>query len=166
MVSKKRIQRMRVQGYCGFSSKELSEFHFGNRFAFGMCSVILLPAIAYTSLPVLEMMAVIAFLGIILPHHPFDYIYNLWLSKLLGKPALPPRSRQLKFTCIIATAFLLGIILSFYTGLVFLGYALGIVLISVAILVTTTDICIPSMIYNMLFKYEVDRTAADQVMEN
>jgi len=41
--------------------------------------------------------------------------------------------------------------LTFQSGELILGYVLGAVLTSVGMLVGTTDICIPSMIYDALF---------------
>ena len=40
---------------------------------------------------------------------------------------------------------------AFATGHAALGFALGGMLTAVALLVSTTDICIPSMIYRLLF---------------
>ena len=100
-------------------------------------------------------MFLIAFFGIILPYHPFDYIYNGLLSKPMSKPKLPPRSKQLKFACKIAVFGIASIIFLFYTGLTLAGYIAGGLLFFVAFLVSTTDICIPSIIYNFIFKVKI-----------
>jgi hypothetical protein len=71
---------------------------------------------------------------------------------MLNKPELPPRSKQLKFACIIATLWLVATTYLFYAGLVIAGYVLGGLLVAVAFIVSTTDFCIPSMIYNFIFK--------------
>ena len=42
-------------------------------------------------------------------------------------------------------------ILAFESGLTVLGYGLGFALTGVGLLVGTTDICIPSMIYRAMF---------------
>jgi len=97
-------------------------------------------------------MTVVAFLGVILPYHPFDYIYNHLLRGMLGKPKLPPRSKQLKFACVVATLWLIVTTYLFYAGLATAGYVVGGLLVSVAFIVSTTDFCIPSMIYNFIFK--------------
>jgi hypothetical protein len=100
-------------------------------------------------------MLFIAICGILLPYHPFDYIYNGLLSNLMNKPKLPPRSKQLKFACIIATLGMASTIFLFYAGLTLAGYITGGSLFLVAFLVSTTDICIPSIIYNFIFKVEI-----------
>ena len=100
-------------------------------------------------------MMVVSILGVILPNHPFDYIYNILLSGPLNKPKLPRRSRQLRFACVVATIWLATTIYLFYTGLAIAGYVSGGILFSVALLVSTTDVCIPSLIYNFVTRYEV-----------
>lgn len=156
LVTPRRLYSIRTQGYCGYNDTGLSELAFGNRFAYFICSSFLLIGVVSANIPILSIMMVIAFFGIILPNHPFDYIYNNFLSKSLNKPKLPHRSKQLKFACTIATLWLLATIYLFYTGNTILGYIFGGILFSIAFLVSTTDICIPSLIYNFLFKYKVE----------
>lgn len=155
MISPARIRRLKVQGYCNLKDYELSELAFGNRFAYILCSTLLLTGVITSNIPILSVMLFIAIFGILLPYHPFDYIYNGLLSNLMKKPKLPPRSKQLKFACMIATAGITSIILLFYAGLTLAGYITGGLLFLVAFLVSTTDICIPSIIYNFLFKVRI-----------
>ena len=100
-------------------------------------------------------MTIVVFYGIILPYYPFDYIYNHVLRGLLNKPKLPPRLKQLKFTCVIATLRLIATIYLFYSDLTTAGYIRGGLLVSVAFIVSTTDFCIPSTIYNFIFRVKV-----------
>lgn len=93
--------------------------------------------------------------GVVLPYHPFDYIYNHLVRRVLDKPRLPRRSNQLKFACGVATIWIAATIYLFYYGFAMAGYVAGGMLFSVAFLVSTTDICIPSIIYNFLFKIKV-----------
>lgn len=153
LISTKRIHRLKVQGYSGFSDTELSELAFGNRFAFVTCLTILIIGVVTVNIPILIAMSLIAFGGIILPYHPFDYIYNHLLRRVLNKPKLPSRSKQLKFACTLATLWIIATISLFYSGFTIAGYILGSLLISVAFIVSTTDFCIPSMIYNLIFKF-------------
>lgn len=155
LISDKRIHRLKVQGYSGHSGVELSALAFGNRFAYVTCLTFLIIGVASANLPILIAMSIIAFGGIILPFHPFDYIYNYVLRRMLNKPKLPSRSKQLKFACTLATLWIIATAYLFYAGLTIAGYVLGSLLISVAFLVSTTDFCIPSMIYNLIFKIKV-----------
>ena len=155
IISSRRLHGIRTQGYCNYSDANLTELAFGNRFAYYTCSFFLLIGVITANIEILGAMMVVSILGILLPNHPFDYIYNIFLSKPMNKPKLPRRSKQLKFACIVATLWLATTIYLFYTGLTTAGYVSGGLLFSVAFLVSTTDICIPSLIYNSLFKYEV-----------
>jgi len=155
LISPARIKRLKVQGYCNYSDENLSELAFGNRFAYIICSSILLIGVITANIPILTAMMIIALFGIILPYHPFDYIYNHVIQGMLNKPTLPPRSKQLKFACGIATIWIGATIYLFYAGFAISGYISGGILFSVALLVGTTDICIPSIIFNFLFKVKV-----------
>ncbi len=144
-------RRLHVQGYQNFSDKELNDYKYGIRFAYGLCVTFVAAGLLLNSLLVLAMIALVAFAGALLPNHPFDYLYNNGVRQLLKKPKLPPRSNQGRFACGIATAWLVLVIYLLYTDQVLLGNILGAVLFSVGALVTTTDICIPSIIYNAIF---------------
>ena len=97
MISKARLKRLRIQGYCNISDENLSQLSFGNRFAYIVCVIIILIGVLIINVPILSGIFVISFLGIILPNHPFDYIYNYLLADLLKKPRLPRRSKQIRF---------------------------------------------------------------------
>ena len=152
-LSPTRISRIKAQGYFKFSDEKISRLAFGNRFAYIICSLIVAYGVATANIPVLSFMLIVAFLGVLLPNHPFDYIYNHSLRYLIGKPKLPPRSKQLKFACSVATLFLAGTIFLFYSGHFIGGYVLGCILLASATLVSTMDICIPSIIYNHFGRY-------------
>ena len=147
-----RIKFLKAQGYSNLSDDHISELAFGNRFAYIVCGSIVAVAVATAHIPTLIAMMVVAFLGVILPYHPFDYIYNHVLRGMLNKPKLPPRSKQLKFTCVIATLWLFATTYLFYSGLTNAGYVLGGLLVAVAFIVSVTDFCIPSTIYNFIFR--------------
>lgn len=152
LLSTTRIKFLKAQGYCNLSDAIISELAFGNRFAYIVCGSIVAVSVATAHIPTIIAMTVIAFLGILLPYHPFDYIYNHVLRGILNKPELPPRSKQLKFTCAIATLWLIATIYLFYSGRSTAGYILGSLLVTVAFIVSATDFCIPSTIYNFIFK--------------
>jgi hypothetical protein len=97
-------------------------------------------------------MATVAFMSIVLPYHPFDYIYNHLLSKPMNRPPIPPRSIQLKFACGMATSFILLTMYLFAAGHTLAAYLVGGQLIFVATLVGTIDFCLPSVIFNYLFR--------------
>lgn len=150
-LSIKRLFRLREQGYLNQTNQELNELAFGHRFAFQVCTLILFIGVITANIYVLSFIATIAALAIILPYHPFDYIYNGLLRRKLNKPKLPTRSIQLKFACGVAASCLISVIFLFHGGMLVGGYALGGILCITAFLVSSTDLCIPSKIYNFLF---------------
>jgi hypothetical protein len=155
ILSDSRLHRLKAQGYFGYSDSELSSLAFGNRFAYIICTLILIIGVVTANVSTLLLMSLVAFGGSILPYHPFDYIYNHLLRYRINKPELPPRSKQLKFTCKVATLWLIVTAYLFYDGFTTAGYVLGSLLATVAFIVGTTDVCIPSKFYNLIFKIKV-----------
>jgi hypothetical protein len=156
-----RVNRLRAQGYILQTNSEICDLSFGVRFAYRLCVTVLIPGVFFASIPVLSIMMVIAFAGILLPNHPFDYIYNGLFRKLMKLPKLPPRSVQLKFACGIATVILGATIFFFYHELMLAGYIFGSSLIASALLVGTTDICVPSILLNSIFGIKVRPSQVD-----
>lgn len=155
LLSASRLNRIKAQGYIGYSDNELSSFAFGNRFAYILCFTILAVGVITANVPVLLVMSVVALGGIIFPYHPFDYLYNKLIRHRINKPELPPRSKQLKFACTIATLWLIATAYLFHTEYNYFGYVMGSLLASVAFIVSTTDFCIPSIIYNLMNRIKV-----------
>ena len=150
-------KKLETQGYTGYSDAELYDFKFGIRFAYYLCGSIVILGLLMTNLMILGAALIIAFWGSFPPYHPFDYLYNYVIRHWIGKPKMPPRTNQGRFACRIATVWLGGTIYLFYTGYDAWGYLLGIALVFIAALVSTMDICIPSMIYNLLFKPKTNK---------
>lgn len=145
-------RRLHVQGYERFSDKELNDYKFGIRFAYAGCITLVAFGLVFQSKPILTIAAIIAFAGTFPPYHPFDYLYNYGVRYLLDKPKLPPRTNQGRFACGIASVWLAITIYLLYNNYTVAGNILAIMLFSVGVLVSTTDICIPSIIYNSIFK--------------
>jgi hypothetical protein len=152
IISPRRKKRLETQGYMGFTDAELDDIKFGIRFAYYLCGSLALIGLMLNSLEVLAVAMIIAFLGTLPPYHPFDYLYNYIIRYLINKPKMPNRPAQGRFACGMATVWLGGTIYLFYTGLNLWGYICGGTLVLVATLVSTLDFCIPSIIYNFLFK--------------
>lgn len=153
MISRARLFRIRCQGYDNrFSDEEISQHSTGNRFAYQMCTLLFTTGIVLKNIPILSIAALIAFLTVILPYHPFDYLYNYLIRHWLKRPRLPHRTAQGKFACGIASIWLAAIIYLFYNLQFVWGYVLGGILLIVALLVSIFDFCIPSAIYNKLFR--------------
>jgi hypothetical protein len=151
-ISRATRKRLEQQGYINFSDQELYDFKFGFRFAYILCSTLVAVGLILTSIPILIIALVFAFFGMFPPYHPFDYLYNYGVRKVLKKPKTPPRANQGRFACMMATLWLAAVIYLFYKEMFLEGYILGGLLVGTAFLVSYLDLCIPSMIYNLIFK--------------
>lgn len=154
--SPKTIWRLQVQGFAKYSPEQLKGFQPGIRFAYVGCGTIVLVGILFAHVPTLAVLALIAFAGAVMPNHPFDYIYNFALRFLIDQPAIPKRSPQTKFACAVATVWVLITIYLFMDGSFIAGQIWGTLLVALAYLVGFTDICIPSMIYNLATRKKVN----------
>ncbi len=152
IISGIRIKRIQEQGYTCQTNQEISNLAFGNRFAFQLCTTLLIIGVATTNIPILIAMLAVAISSIFLPYHLFDYIYNHLLSKRMNLPKLQPRSPQLKFACSMATLFIGATISLLINNYMLAAYIVGSSLIVVAVLVSTIDFCIPSIIYNKVMR--------------
>ena len=95
----------------------------------------------------------IAALAAALPVHPFDLIYNLGIRHLTGTGPLPHRGAPSRFACGMGAVWLLPTAWLFNTGHLTAGYVLGGSLTAVAVLVSATDVCIPSMMFRTVFGF-------------
>ena len=145
-------QRLEAQGFYGLDDATLREIGPWLRWSPVLCTVVMVSGVALASPAILWALAATAFLGVWLPFHPFDLLYNYGARHITGTRPLPHQGPQRRFACGIATVWLVATGWLFHTGATTLGYAFGIPLILVAGLVSVTHICIPSMIYNALVK--------------
>ncbi len=151
LIDPVRKKRFEIQGYHEFSDSELYGFRLGLRFAYFLCGLLVLLGLILNNPEVLIFALLVAFFGAILLRHPFDYLYNYVVRKLLKKPAIPPRPNQGRFACGIATVWVGILIYLMLSGIVIWTYVAGGILVFIAALVSILDICIPSIIYNFLF---------------
>ncbi len=155
----KRLYRLDVQGFDTVDEELLAEVGPWLRLAFGLCATLAIVGTALASTPLLLTLAAIAFLAGVLPVHPFDLIYNHGIRRWTGTRPLPKRGPPSRFACGVGALWLILTVGAFDAGWTIVGYALGFTLASVAILVSTIDICIPSMIFRAIFGSPVPRTA-------
>jgi hypothetical protein len=151
-ISQARKKRLYTQGYYAYSDRELYEYKYGLRFAYSLCTSLVALGLILGNSILLTGTAVIAFAAMFPPYHPFDYLYNYAIRYLVRKPKIPSRTNQGRFACGIAFIWLTCIIYLLHNGQLMVSYILGASLIVVGTLVSAMDVCIPSMIYNFLFK--------------
>lgn len=105
---------------------------------------------------ILFIAAAVAIFGVILPMHPFDYIYNYGVARVIGTERIPGRGSELQMSSSAAFAFILFAIVSIifemqlnYTIMAFI-YVLSSVFF-ILIQLFTDNFSIKS-IYNLFFK--------------
>jgi hypothetical protein len=144
-------RRLNVQGFSDVDDETLAEGAPWLRMAFGMCALLAGAGTALASPTILWILTPIAALAALFPVHPFDLIYNHGIRYLQNSGPLPKRRAQSRFACGVGAVWLVATAWAFQSGALIVGYIWGGALTGVAVLVSTTDVCIPSMIYNALF---------------
>jgi hypothetical protein len=145
-------RRLEIQGFEGYPEKKLSQHKTGIRFAYLGCGTIVLMGFLFSN-PVFYFLSMgIAFLAVVLPRHPLDYIYNYTIRHKLNLPAVPRRTPQSKFACGLATVWLAAILFFMLNGMTLVYQVATLLLLTQAFIVGTIDFCVPSMIYNYLFR--------------
>jgi hypothetical protein len=143
--------RLEMQGFVGLSDETLAEVRPWLRLAPAVCMIWTVVASALASPIMIWALTPLAALGAALPWHPFDFVYNHGIRRLTGGNLLPRYRAPRRFACLVATMWLALTGLAFYGGFTMTGYALGFSLALAALAPVTTDFCIPSFIYGLLF---------------
>lgn len=143
--------RLDIQGYSCVDDVTLAQTQIWLRMSPALCATIAAIGTAIASPPILWGLMVFAALGAVLTFHPFDLIYNLGIRHITGTSELPRNGAPRRFACAMASIWLLAAGWLFYADLAVAGYMLGGALVAVAGLITLSHICIPSMVYRMLF---------------
>ncbi len=160
-------RQLNDQGYCELTDPELRQHRFGFRLAYAFCGGLLILGVVFKSQPILLFALGTAILGMIPPYHPVDYLYNYGIRFLIGRPKLPHRPVQGRFACAMGTAMLILINYFFYRGNFTMVYIVGAAMLTSASLVSFVDFCIPSKIYNALFRrIAVGSEKTDQSIES
>jgi hypothetical protein len=132
-----------TQGF-RLSGQEAAALAVGLRFSTGLCLSLVVTALALESAPMLVALSGIGLVAGTTRRHPFDLLWNHGVRHLLGAPALPPNPRRRRHAFKLATVWLLAVAGLFAAGADTAGLALGVVLVAVCALTTTTNYCIPS----------------------
>lgn len=146
-------RRLEIQGFVGLDDRTLAETGPWLRLAFALCTMLAAIGTVLASAVVLWSLVPVAALAAASSVHPFDHLYNYGLRHLTGTEPLPKRGAPNRFACGMGAVWLLITGWAFHSGHVMSGYLLGGALTFVGLLVSTTDICIPSLIYRTLFGF-------------
>ena len=156
-------RRLDIQGFERVDDRALAEVAPWLRLAFALCAVIAGVGTAMASPAILLLLVPIAGLAALVPIHPFDLIYNHGIRFITRTAPLPRRGAPSRFACGLGAVWLVATAWAFQAGRPLTGYALGGFLTGVAVLVSTTDICIPSLIYRFVFGFPPRCPAARQL---
>jgi hypothetical protein len=140
-----------IQGFEHVPTRELAPVAPWLRLAFGLCTLLSAVGTVLASPAILLVIAVIAGVAAASPVHPFDLIYNYGIRRLTGTAPLPKRGAPSRFACGMGAVFLVITAWAFSAGYAVIGYGLGAAVTLVALLVSTTDVCLPSLFYRTVF---------------
>lgn len=146
-------RRLDIQGFDGVDDATLAETGPWLRFAFSLCAALAAAGTVLASPAILLVLVGIAAVAAASPVHPFDLLYNHGIRRLTRTRPLPRRGAPSRFACGMGAVWLLATAWAFASGATAAGYALGGLLTGVAVLVSATDICIPSLIYRTVFGF-------------
>jgi CDP-diglyceride synthetase len=85
---------------------------YGIRFSYPFYISMVAIGIILINPYILSITALIAFFGVMLPMHPFDYLYNYGLTKLINTDKIPSRGSELQVNSGVSLVFNLGVIAS------------------------------------------------------
>jgi hypothetical protein len=150
-----------MQGYGSLSDGERQALWLGLRFSPVLCLAGIALGTALASPVLLLGMAVTAAVGgFVTAKHPFDYVYDAALRPLLGGPSVPPSPAPRRFACQMATPWIAAIAVAFLVDATAIAWVLAVPLLLVAATVTTTNWCLPSLIYGLLHRRQTSEVAS------
>ncbi|HEX2284187.1 MAG TPA: DUF4395 family protein [Mycobacterium sp.] len=150
--------RLEAQGFYELDDEALDELAPWMRWTYTLGLVVTMIGVALTSPAVLWSLAAITAVGIFLPFHPFDLLYNFGFRYVTGTRPFPKSGPQRHFVFALATVWLAATGWAFHIGSTVGGVALGVPLILVAAVASTTNFCIPSFIYNTIVRPKERKT--------
>jgi|SRR6516165_1078581 len=140
--------RLEAQGFCGLDNDVFEALAPWMRWTYTLGMLVTIIGVVMMSPVVLWSLAAVTAVGIFFPFHPFDLLYNFGFRHVTGTWPFPKSGPQRHFVFVVASIWLAATGWAFYVGSEIVGFALGIPLILVAALASTTNFCIPSFMYN------------------
>jgi hypothetical protein len=158
-LTPRRNRLLDIQGFDTVDRQELARVAPWLRLAFGLCALLGGAGTVLASPTLLLMLSAVATTAAASPVHPFDLVYNYGIRHVTGTGPLPRRGVPTRLGCGMGAVLLVVTAWIFSAGHTVAGYALGGSLTLVVLLVSTTDICIPSLIYRLIFGWPPPRAA-------
>ncbi len=137
---------IQAQGFCGLDDETYRQIDLPLRLAPAICMTWVAVGSAMGSPLVLGALLPFAFLGALLPGHPFDVIYNHGIRHLTGGPRLPRYTARRRFTCAMGTVMIATAAGLMLTGNPLAGSLVGWSLAAAAFVNVSTGFCIPGFL--------------------
>jgi len=118
-------KRLETQGFLGLDDEALAQVGPWLRWSPAWCTVFMAAGTVLASPGILWGLALTAAAGVVLPNHPFDYVYNHGVRRLTGTRPLPPNGPPRKFACGRAAVWLIATGFAFAQRASTVGYVLG-----------------------------------------
>jgi len=138
-----------LQGFTDVPDEHLNSIDIGLRVGPAFCVVLAAIGTATASPALLLTLAGVAFLGVVSSGSPFDIFYNRGLRHLLKGPRLPVYRAPRRFSCAVASVWLLATVSLYYAGAAQAGQIMGWIMVVVASVPVTTGLCVPSFMYRL-----------------
>lgn len=145
-----RISHLRGQGFTGLSVPDTLEMAKGIRLTAVWFVIILLTGLVLSNIWVLMGLMFLSLIGVFLPNHPLDYLYNYGFAKWLIASPIPRRTIQGKFANMATSLLLLLIIFCLYCQVYSITYFISFLLLTHQVALITNDFCFFSESYNLL----------------
>lgn len=145
--------RLALQGFTGLSEPRQREVDRWLRLAPAICLAWAAAGFYRASPEIIAALIPFAALGALLRTHPFDVIYNYGIRFLTGGERLPPYSAPRRFACALATGWLSISALLFYLNATQMGYAMGVLFVTMPLINITLGFCVPSYLYRLFIGY-------------
>jgi hypothetical protein len=108
--------RLEAQGYVGVGERTLADIQFGLRFSPALCATGVALCTVLAAPPILLAMMATAVIGGATPRHPFDWLYNYGVRRVLRKAAIPRNGAPRRFSCTVASIWLGVTVAAFIAG--------------------------------------------------
>ncbi len=141
---------IRLQGWRGRQIAEAAAAGWAHRLAPGLCSVLALAGAVTGSVTLLVFTMATAVVGVFASNHPAEIAYNAWARRSGGAP-IPANRAAKRLACALGTIFLGSAALAFAADMVVAGRFLAGSMGLVAGFVAVTTICIPSLIFTLVW---------------
>lgn len=141
---------LRLQGWRGDELTAARESGLATHLGPAVCAVAALAGAITGSVPVIAVLWATALVGMVAANHPAETAYN-WVARRAAGTLLPPNRAGKRLACAIGTVFLGASLIAFSLGAPTVGRIIAGVMGSVAAFVAVTGICVPSIIFTLLW---------------